>query len=283
MINVSGAITVTLGLVGLIYAMVSVENGSVPRTLSALALSVLLLGCFLANQSRSCAPLIPRRLSTDTTVLIGSAALLLATGADGGVVYLMPLYLQRALGYSPLQTGLVFLAPGLAAVLASARVAPIVARWGLRRTLLAGLCVEGSGMLVLFAVPAQQNLGLVLAGNALDASGTVIAIVASTILVVGRASSHEQGALGGVLNTAIQLGTTLGIAGLVAAAATTTHLALGSGSARDLQQTVWLTASLHRGMAAGSIFVLLAVGAGWLATRRCATAVGTSRRHPRAG
>ena len=102
----------TAGLVALVFALVQTETYSwgSAQVLMPLALAILLLATFLVLQAKfSKAPLVPLRIFRSRSVAGGNVVMLLMFGALFGSWYFETLYMQRVLGYSPLQAGLAFL------------------------------------------------------------------------------------------------------------------------------------------------------------------------------
>jgi EmrB/QacA subfamily drug resistance transporter len=214
------------------------------RTLGLFALAVLLLGAFVDTQRRAPSPTIDlalfRRIDYAANALV---AFLVQGGVVGALVYLS-LYLQTALGLSPLATGLRFLAfsvvalatpllliavgrriPPYAVVVASAALAAaglaLMARIGPgdRWTiLLPGLLVAGAGISLNNTVVNQVALAAVPAGRAGMASGTVNALkqvgLAVGVAVLG-AVQQAGGDLRAVLAVAAGI---VAVAAIVAAA-----------------------------------------------------------------
>ena len=111
-LDVLGALTVTGGLVALVYAIVQSQGHSwlAARALVPLALALVLLAGFLLVQARVArAPLVPLRIFRSRSVAGGNVVMLLLFAAMFGSWYFETLYMQRVLGYSPLQAGLAFL------------------------------------------------------------------------------------------------------------------------------------------------------------------------------
>jgi MFS family permease len=110
-LDLPGAVTVTCGLLAAIYAIIE------KNPLSGVV-GVLLLAAFWVIEMRSPAPLAPVRILKRPTVKWGNFAGLVVFTMETAMIFLMTLYLQKILGFSPLTTGLIFGIPGLAAVAA---------------------------------------------------------------------------------------------------------------------------------------------------------------------
>ena len=109
--DLAGAVTVTGGLVVLVFAIVKAQSygwGSA-RTLGLFAAGIALLAAFVVIESRSEAPLMRLSIFRVRSLAVGDAALLLVGSAMFGMFYFASLYVQEVLGYSPLKAGLAFL------------------------------------------------------------------------------------------------------------------------------------------------------------------------------
>ena len=123
-LDLAGAVTVTAGLVALVFALVRTETyawGSA-QVLVPLAAAVVLIAVFLFLQARvSKAPLVPLHIFRSRSVSGGNIVMLMMFGALFGSWYFETLYMQHVLGYSPLQAGLAFL-PQTVLIAAGAQV-----------------------------------------------------------------------------------------------------------------------------------------------------------------
>src|SRR5207245_436819 len=113
-----GAVTVTGGLLALVYALSKApqDGWSATSTIAFLAAaSVLLLG-FLVIETQVEAPMLPLRIFRLRTLAGANVAGLLLGGSFFGFVFIGTLYMQQVLGYSALQTGLAWLATTITSI-----------------------------------------------------------------------------------------------------------------------------------------------------------------------
>jgi EmrB/QacA subfamily drug resistance transporter len=211
----AGALTITGALVLLVYAVVEAPGAGWgdARTILPLVGSAVLLAVFALIESRHHAPLLPlsifrsRMLAAAdvVTVLIGTVAV--------GMPFVLTLYAQQVLGYSALRFGVssVVLAVGATAGAISGQVAVLKA--GFRPVAAAGLALMGAGSLVLTQVSVHGGyfpdifFGLLLCGL-----GIGLAFVTATVAALTGVAEHEAGLASGLSNTALQIGTALGVA-----------------------------------------------------------------------
>ena len=122
--DLGGAVTVTGGLVVIVFAIVKAQSygwGS-GRTIGLFAAGVVLLAAFVAIESRAKSPLMRLSIFRVRSLAVGDAALLLIASGMFGMFYFASLYVQEVLGYSPLKAGLAFL-PVTAGIMIGAAVA----------------------------------------------------------------------------------------------------------------------------------------------------------------
>ena len=147
----------------------------------------------------------------------GALSLLMGLWSAGELVVLS-LYLQQTLHDSPLVTGLVIAPQGVVGFLTGISGARLVRRVGMRRLLLAETLATSAGFIVLTRLPSSGHYSPILAAVMLVGFGTVGTAFASTVLGTSGMANNDQGVVGGVVNTARQVGAAVGVALLVAIA-----------------------------------------------------------------
>jgi len=178
-------------------------------------------GLFVVVDRRSVAPLLPRAVLGMRPLRQGSAGALLNTLTTSSAVTLATLYLQNTLGRSPLAAALMLLPFSLAVIAGSALAAPLLARWPPQRLVSAGLAaiaVSDAGL-----IPAAGSTWALPACVAAGGAGIGLSSVAATRLGTSVPLT-VRGTASGIINTAAQLGTALGIAALLLVAALSTGI-----------------------------------------------------------
>ena len=184
-----------------------------------LGLTAILAGLFIVIDRRSAAPLLPRALLRQRPLRQGACGALLNTLTTSSVITLATLYLQDTRGRSPLAAGLMLLPFSLAVIAGSVAAAPALARWRPQRVIAAGLTViAAADAALIVAAPISWALPLCVAAGG---AGIGLSSVAATGLGISTAAT-ARGTASGIINTAAQLGTALGIATLLLVAAVTT-------------------------------------------------------------
>ncbi|WP_331769802.1 MFS transporter (plasmid) [Embleya sp. NBC_00888] len=213
-LDLPGAVTVTGGLLAVVYAVIE-------TSILTAVVGVLLLSVFWMVELRSHAPLVPVRIFKRPTVKWGNYAGLVVLAMNTAMIFLMTLYLQNVLGFSPTATGLIFGLPGLAAVAAGVAAGRLIGRFGSRSVLTVGLSVQGLATLpLIFLGTDRLALAVLVPALFLGFFGHVTSIVAYTVTGTSGLPNDEQGLATGLTSMTQQVAITVGIPALSAIAAT---------------------------------------------------------------
>ncbi|HEY0447721.1 MFS transporter [Actinophytocola sp.] len=222
-LDVPGAVTVTLGLLAFAFGVTN-------RNLYVLVAGLVMLVVFWRIEQRSKAPLAAVSILSRPTVKWGNIAGLVVFSMESAMIFLMTLYLQDVLGFSPMTTGLIFGVPGLASVAAGIMAGRFIGRYGQRTVLAMGLLVQAgcTAPLVLLGTSTAW-LWVLVPALFLGFFGHVAAIVA--FMVTATAGSglpdSEQGLATGLATLSQQVSVTIGVPILSAVAATQANLLSG--------------------------------------------------------
>jgi EmrB/QacA subfamily drug resistance transporter len=240
-LDLPGALTVTLGLAALIYAISEVPETGWTSTVVFGALGSLLLICFVGAERRSSAPLVPLRMFTTRPVIFPNAAIFLQSMIGLSWLYVLTLYFQEVLGHGPLTAGLLFAPMTVSSVPAALIAGRLVTRFGVKRPAAGGLLLVGAGLLLMARMSEAGGLAFVLCGMVVGESGFMLSNVPLTIAATGGAGEDERGLASGLMNTSIQLGNATGLAAVatVVAAASSNG---GDGLAYGLEWGLLLCA-----------------------------------------
>ncbi|MEW2288053.1 MFS transporter [Streptomyces sp. NPDC047841] len=235
-LDVLGALTVTGGLLSVIYGVTSAErNGwGAATTLVSFAAGAVLLAAFFAVESRVAAPLVDLGVLRRRTVSWGNTTGLITFAMMTGMVFLLTLYMQKVRGMTPLDAGFSFAALGVAAVLGGAFAARIIGRIGVHRALVYGLVLQAAATAVLYLLDTDGGMPLLLVATAAGGFGHLLAVVGYMITATSGLPDHEQGLATGLAYTGQQLGVTVGTPILATVAASGIESAGGSGPAAVL-------------------------------------------------
>ena len=231
--DLAGAVTVTSGLVVLVYGIVEAQPygwGSA-RTIGTLALGAGLLALFVAIERRSVAPLVRLSIFRVRTLAVADTVLLLVGSGLFGMFFFASLYVQEILGYSPLRAGLAFLPVTAGIVIGAGLAQQLIRRFGVRNVAIAGITIAAAGLAWLTRLPVHGTYLVDLLAGLLPMSiGVGLTFVPITLLGTGGVREDDAGLASGLFNTAQQVGGSLGLAILSTLAASRTVSALHSHS-----------------------------------------------------
>ncbi|MEV7591177.1 MFS transporter, partial [Streptomyces sp. NPDC089922] len=227
-LDVPGATAVTLGLLALIYGLTQAgEHGwGAPSALGWLAAGVALLVVFYAIESKSAAPLVPVSVLKKKTVAWGNIAGLIAFLTETSLVFLMTLYLQEVLDFSPLTAGLSFGVLGIGTVIGGSIAPRVIGAVGTRSTLITGGVLQAVATLSLVALgETSASMWLLLVATFAGGVGNMLVIVGFMVTATTGLPDHEQGMATGLATMTQQIGITMGtpIMSAVVAANTDIH------------------------------------------------------------
>ena len=204
-LDVPGAVTVTLGLLAVVY-------GIIEWFVPSLIAGAILLALFFWIERRAAAPLVAIEMLARPSVRWGNIAALTIFSMEAGLVFLMTIYLQDVLHFGPLTTGLVFGVPGLASVAAGVVAGRIIALRGARPVLLAALLVQGGLTAPLILLGAESSwLWLLVPALFVGFLGHITAVVAATVIATSDVADADAGLATGLVTTSQRVAATVGI------------------------------------------------------------------------
>lgn len=222
--DVTGAITSTLGIGALVFALLhGAEAGWVdPLTLASFAAALALVLVFVLAESRAAQPILPLCLFRSRVRTGAYLVRLTYLGAMIGFFFFVTQFLQGVLGFTALQAGLAFLPMTLVNFAVAMAIPRLVAKMGNIWPLIVGLALTLVGMLWLSRLaPDSAYLTGVALPMLLIGAGQGLAFAPMTTFGISGAATAEAGAASGVVNTFHQVGMSLGLGILVAVAAAT--------------------------------------------------------------
>jgi EmrB/QacA subfamily drug resistance transporter len=210
-----GAVTVTAGLISLVYGIVSTEqNGwGSAQTLGFLALAVVLLTAFVVIERRSPEPLVRLSIFTVRTLRAANVVMLVVASGLFAMFFFNTLYIQRVLGFSPLEAGLAFIPFTIGIGIGAGLSQPLMRSIGLRTTAAIGLTLGSIGMLALLTIDRDGSyLTDVLPMMVPLSIGMGLTFVPVTLLATSGLQADVAGLASGLFNTSQQIGGALGLA-----------------------------------------------------------------------
>jgi EmrB/QacA subfamily drug resistance transporter len=258
--DLAGAVTVTAALSMLVYALVDarVAGWSSAQTIGLTAGAALLLALFGVIERRSSGPLVPFRIFRLPALRGSNVAGVLFGAAVYGMFFVVTLYLQQVLGYTPLEAGLAWLALSVTALVTSVGGAQLVTRTGPRRPLVAGLATAAVGIWLLSRLSADASYARdVLPALLVAGIGVGLAFVTMSIGALEGIEERDSGLASGLVNTTQQIGGALGVAVLSTIALSRSEAFLAAHP--KLPRAVALTEGFGDALLAAAVFA--AVGA----------------------
>ena len=228
-LDVPGAASVTASATLFVYGLSRAatsgwgDGGAVAAFVLAIALLVVFVGVELFSRE----PLVPLSVLRNR-VRSGAYIVSLAIGSVlSGLLFLLTLFSQNVLGFSPLQAGFAFLPTALGVVVGAGLTSRLVRRTGPRLPMTIGAGMVGVGLFWLSAVtPESSYTESILGPLCVLAVGLGQVFVSSSRVAISGVGPHEAGLASALLNVGRQLGGSLGIAlmGTVATSVTTGSL-----------------------------------------------------------
>jgi EmrB/QacA subfamily drug resistance transporter len=255
--DIPGAVLITSSLMLGVYTIVkpAAELGwGDGQTLGLAAASLVLLAAFIAREARAATPLVPLRIFRSRNVSGSNVVQALSVAGMFGVFFLGALYLERVLGYDPLEIGLAFLPVTLIMGTLSWRYSErLVMRFGAKNTLVPGLGLIALALLLFARAPVGGSyLEHVFPVMVLMGFGAGLAFPALMNLAMSGATQADAGLASGLVNTSAQVGGALGLAVLATLSATRTESAAGDGASAASA----LTSGYHLSFLVGAALVL---------------------------
>ena len=262
-----GAALITASLMLGVFTILRIEawGWGDARVLALGAVSLALLAAFLRRQQRIADPLMPLRLFHSRNVAGANVLQALLVAGMFGMFFLGALYLQRVLGYSPLEVGLAFLPTTLVmGTLSLGFSERLIMRFGPRTTLIPGVCLVVVALL-LFArtPPAASYAGDLLPPFLLIGVGVGTSFPAIMTLAMSGATPEDAGLASGLVNTSMQVGGAIGLAVLATLSGQRTQSLLDAGHGLAAA----LTSGYHVAYLLGALLASVAVAIAVLVLR----------------
>ena len=259
--DVAGAVTVTAGLLVLVYGIVKAQDygWTSSKTLALGLLAVALLGAFVLIELRSKAPLIRLGIFRLRTLSAGNVAMLLVASGLFSMFYFASIYLQEVRGYSPLQAGFAFLPFTFGIVIGAGASQALIKRIGIRAVSFAGMTMGAAGMLYLTQLDVHSTYFTSLFPSiAVMSIGMGMTFVPLTLLATTNVEADDAGLASGLFNTSQQVGGALGLAVLSTLATShTSHLvASGTGAPEALTRGFDVAFAVGAALIAAGIVVV---------------------------
>jgi EmrB/QacA subfamily drug resistance transporter len=262
-----GAVLIVASLMLVVYAIVETSNygwGSA-RTLVVGAVGLALLAAFVARQARAANPLVPLRVFASRTVSVANLMFALVVAGMFGMFFVGALYLQRVLGYGPIEVGLAFLPVTIGiAALALGLAGRLIIRFGARPTVIGGLILVAAGLIVFRRAPVNAGYATdLLPAMVLLGVGAGLVFPSVVVLAMSAATPEDSGLASGLVNTTRQVGGVIGIAVMATLATAHSDVLRAHGAS----EAVALAGGYRLAFTVAAALVLAAIAIGSVALR----------------
>jgi EmrB/QacA subfamily drug resistance transporter len=233
--DVVGALTVTGGLLALVYGFTRAESDGwgASVTVSLLAVAGVLLAAFVIRETRTSSPLLPMRVLLDRNRGGSFLSSLLVGIALFGTFLFLTYYLQGTLGYSALKTGFAFLPFSAGIIIGAGLASQLLPRLGARAVMGTGLVLGALGLIWFTQIGVHTAYAShVLPAEIIVSLGMGLSFVPLSSTALLGVAEHDAGVASATVNATQQVGGSLGTALLntVAASATTSFVVAHHGT-----------------------------------------------------
>ncbi|WP_426977560.1 MFS transporter [Pseudarthrobacter sp. O4] len=213
-LDAPGAVTVTLALLLLVFGLTTAgqKGWSDPLAWGPLAAGAVLLLVFFFIEKRTAYALVPVTILRRNNIAWGNIAGILAFATETSLVFVLTLYLQQVLGYTPLGAGLAFAVLGVGTVVGGLIAPKLIGRLGAKTTIITGLGIQAAATgSLLFINTSPASLIIVLIGTFIGGVANLAAIVGFMVTATTGLPDTEQGLATGLTTMSQQVGITMGI------------------------------------------------------------------------
>jgi len=210
-----GAVAVSSSIILLVYSISKAPDvgWGAGRTIGLLIASVALLAVFVLIESRSEEPLMPLSIWRLRTVTTANVVGIVVGAVMFSSFFLLTLYAQQVLRYSPLQTGLAMLATAITSIASAVAAEGLVTRIGPKYVLGTGVAFMAGGLVYFAQIPVDGHYFQDLFGPlVLIGIGTGLSFVPISIVALAGVPERETGLASGLMNTTQQVGGAVGTA-----------------------------------------------------------------------
>ena len=259
--DVLGALVSTAALLLLVYTVTSAPDAgwASARTLGGFALSAVLIAAFVVIERRVRHPLLRLGIFRNRSVISSNLVAMTVFGAYSGFQFIVTLYMQSLLRWSPIEMALAMLPLGLIVAFGGSRVGGLVSRIGAPRVVLLGLLSFVIGYVLFLRINEHPNYAAtILPSMLLLGIGFALAFPALNIQATNGVSDSEQGLASGLVQTAFQVGGAIALAVITAVITAGGSASTGTAGILGAYRSGLTVAT---GIAAAGFVVAVALGA----------------------
>ena len=216
-----GAALAAAGLAGVVYALTSgpAQGWTSPVILATGLGGVAALAGFVLWERRTPAPMLPLDIFASRQFTAANLVTFVVYGALGGSLFLLPIQLQRVVGYTPLASGVALVPVTLIMLLLSARSGRLASRIGPRLPMTLGPLLVAAGFALFTRIgPGASYLADILPASLVYGLGLVLTVAPLTSTVLAAAPAEHAGIASAVNNDVARTAGLLAVAVLPVAA-----------------------------------------------------------------
>jgi EmrB/QacA subfamily drug resistance transporter len=230
--DLPGLITSGVGLFALTYGLIEANAlgwGS-PRIVGSFVVAAVLLGAFIVLERRQRLPMLDLSLFADATFAGANTVMLLSSLAMFGVFFYVTLYMQQVMGLSPTRAGIVFLPMTALIITLAPRAGHLADRIGSRLLVGTGQSLVALSLVLYSRLTADSSVAYLLLPMVVSGAGMALTMTPATAAALSAVSHDKAGVGSAVLNSARQVGGSIGIAVMGAVVAARLSAALNAGA-----------------------------------------------------
>ncbi|MFG2877685.1 MFS transporter [Streptomyces sp. NPDC048337] len=210
-VDLGGALSVTAGILLLVFAVERAPHVSGLWTVGTVAASLLLFLVFVSIERKSRSPLVRLSLFRNGALVRSNLSALLFSGGFFGFQFIVVLYLQELRDWSTLQTSLAMIVIGIDAILSPTVTPKLVEKFGNGKVIFGGLLLASLAYALFLRLGADWTYLAMLPSLVILGMAFSLAYGPLTIAGTEGIAEEEQGVAGGLLYTSFQFGAALGL------------------------------------------------------------------------
>lgn len=213
-LDVPAAVTVTLALLLLVFGLTTAGEKGWADALAwgPLAAGLFLFVVFFFIEKNTAHALVPVNILRRNNIAWGNTAGILAFATETSLVFVLTLYLQQVLGYTPLGAGLAFAVLGIGTVVGGIIAPKLIGILGNKNTIITGLTIQAAATGSLLSISTDQaSLVIVLIATFVGGVANLATIVGFMVTATTGLPDTEQGLATGLTTMSQQIGITMGV------------------------------------------------------------------------